>query len=106
MKKRLYQTIRIDGDRLSGEERTFFLDYFLTEREYKVTDKMVSVCYGVGIEKRYFDENTCAEWSLADGFQLSEQGCMDLLDFLSQHIVTPTSLNEVLEDLNFTKTAC
>lgn len=99
MKKILCHTVCVGTDALSGEERGFYVDYYLTETEYGAGNEICAMCYGIEIGKRYFGENVWAENASYPDLFMSERQARALARMLSENAVTPVGLEDVLEDM-------
>ncbi|MBQ2695988.1 MAG: hypothetical protein IJF61_01650 [Clostridia bacterium] len=96
--RKLVKTVQVATDDF-GEE-TFFLDYYILEKEVTVEGQCVSR-FGLEIYKRAKkqDGSAYAEYrKVFDVFQ-TEAEAQEVLHLLARNTVTPISMKEILEDL-------
>ncbi|MBR7164632.1 MAG: hypothetical protein IKD21_06670 [Clostridia bacterium] len=96
--RKLVKTVNVATDE-SGEE-TFFLDYYILEKEVQVEGISISR-FGLEIYKRAQrkDGTPYAEYrKVFDVFQ-TEAEANEVLHLLARNTVTPVSMKEILEDL-------
>lgn len=96
--RKLVKTVNVATDE-TGEE-TFFLDYYILEKEVQVEGLCISR-FGLEIYKRArrTDGTPYAEYrKVFDVFQ-TEAEASEVLHLLARNTVTPISMKEILEDL-------
>ena len=87
------ETESISGDRI-------VLYYFINERAV-MSDKGEKLRYGVGIDMytQLPDERTLKERKVSEGIFSSKTDAESFIDLLCRGIVTPTSLDDIIEDM-------
>lgn len=96
--RKLVKTVLVAREEF-GEE-SFYLDYYILEKEVTVEEKRVSR-FGLEIYKRAKkqDGSAYAEYrKVFDVFQTEEEA-QEVLYLLARNTVTPISMKDILEDL-------
>ncbi len=96
--RKLFKTVTVHGE--DGDRDTFFLDYYVLEKEVRVEACCVKR-FGVEIYKRArrADGTPYAEYrKIFDVFQ-TESEALEMLALMARNCVTPISMKDILEDL-------
>lgn len=96
--RKLVKTVRVTTDE-TGEE-TFFLDYYILEKEVQVEGLCISR-FGLEIYKRAHrkDGTPYAEYRKIFDLFGTESEANEVLHLMARNSVTPISMKEILEDL-------
>lgn len=97
--RKLYKTVNVASE-CDGEERKFFLDYYILEKEVQIEGFSVNT-YGIEICKRAKRENNTSYFEYRKIFDIfcTEEETASVIDKLARNSVTPICMQEVLEDL-------
>ncbi len=95
----LYRTITVDGVDVTGEDAPFCLDYYIVESDLHLLEGVIgALFYGVRVEKRAVDSQTVWETAQQEDLFVSEADVKAFVDLLARNTVTPTTLEDIVED--------
>jgi len=97
--RKLYKTVNVSSE-CDGEERKFWLDYYILEKEVEIEEFSVNT-YGIEICKRSKREDNSSYFEYRKIFDIfcTEEETVDVINKLARNSVTPICMQEVLEDL-------